>query len=163
MLPRRRARAAPRPGSGTPALRMGGIEFLVINATRLVENPQFSGAPGVGLYHSLTRLHRTAARRRLRRQGGCMTSTSRLIEMQSVEYIANLPRRCDNRPATLTDMVLNVRLVNERVGVLSSPMSGVGRCSTPLRIFRWIQRGASCGAAGRRSPSSLRFLTSSNT
>jgi hypothetical protein len=50
---------------------------------------------------------------------------------------------------SLTGMVLNVRLVNARVEVLSSPMGGAVHCSTPLKISRWIRRGASCGAAER--------------
>jgi TolB-like protein/DNA-binding winged helix-turn-helix (wHTH) protein len=43
-------------------------------------------------------------------------TVSRLIEMQSEDYITNRPRRWDNDVTTLTDMVLNIRLVKARVG-----------------------------------------------
>src|SRR6266404_5133264 len=58
-------------------------------------------------------------------------------------YIREKPSR---QVTSLTDIVRNVRLVNARVGVLSSPMSGAVDCSTPLKISRWIRRGASGGA-----------------
>ena len=72
------------------------------------------------------------------------------------------PRESIAAVTSLTDVVLNARLVNARVGALSSPLSGVGHCSTPLKISPWIPRDASCAAAGRRSLSSLKSSTSSN-
>jgi hypothetical protein len=47
----------------------------------------------------------------------------------------------------LTEKVLNVRLMNARVVVLSWPVSGVVHCSTPLKISPWIRRELRRGGA----------------
>ena len=58
-------------------------------------------------------------------------------------------------PTSLTAVAPIVRLINTRVELPSSPMSGVICCSTLLKISPRTPLGASCGAAGCWSPFSL--------